>query len=68
MEDCREGSLGARQAMEPRREESLGEIWVFSSAAQRDGRTGSWLPLWAMTCVFAILALSLTTAILVESK
>jgi hypothetical protein len=48
-ESCREGSLGgisAFHSMEPRRGGACGgawgEIWVFFSAAQRDGRAGLW--------------------------
>jgi hypothetical protein len=49
MDFRREGCLGARNSMELRRDGFLGEIswegafgkiWVFFSAAQRDGRVG----------------------------
>ena len=44
-EICREGNLGeisALHSIEPRRGGAWGEIWVFFSAAQRDGRAGFW--------------------------
>jgi hypothetical protein len=70
IELCREGALGdisAFHSMEPRRGGAWGEIWVFFSAAQRDGLAGLWSPLWTITR-FAILALSLTNAMGVDSE